>query len=66
MAGLSVVIRVTVTHHTLDSLTARLTEVIAEHREGCGREGIVPAVLAEDIAERLIARGDVVLVGDRE
>lgn len=62
MAGLSVVIRVTVTHHTRESLTARLTDLISEHREHCGREGIVPAVLAEDMAERLITRGDVVLI----
>lgn len=64
MAGLS--IRISVSPHTKATLVECLTRIIADYRDTCGREGIVPALLAEDAVDRLTARQDVVLLGDED
>lgn len=53
VAGVTVRIRVVVAPYTADELSATLARMIEEHRATCGPEGLVPALLAEDLVQRL-------------
>lgn len=64
MAGIALVIRVVVTPLTEAQMTERLTAIITDHRERAGGEGIVPALLAEDIVATLRERGELVTLAD--
>lgn len=55
MAGLSITIRVAVTPHTPETLAEELTRIIEDHRAS-GREGVVPALLAEAIVAGMVGR----------
>jgi len=54
MASNEVTVHVTVCHCTEVELIERLTEFVAEH-VASAREGVVPAILAEEIVYRLRA-----------